>query len=236
MIQNFKKFILNKYFLVWVLIFLYIIYIYGGFVVNQKKDIMFNSNIEDMKYCFYALILPMSFFDNTTMWSLLIDCCYLSILSYVTIQFVDQFFIKNPSATFTRVGRKKWIKKVILFNFIYASLFSLIYIGLCYITCLKSDTIFTFNFKVLIPIIYKILITILIPNIYLVFYINTDNIVLSTITYILIYIFIELIIRITFVTETLNFNYALLGILFLIIIYIIIYKLIINSFETRDLG
>ena len=49
MIQNFKKFILNKYFLVWVLIFLYIIYIYGEFFVNQKKDIMFNSNIEDMK-------------------------------------------------------------------------------------------------------------------------------------------------------------------------------------------
>ena len=236
MIENFKKFILNKYFLVWFLIFLYIIYIYGGFVVNQKKDIMFNSNIEDMKYCFYALILPMSFFDNTTMWSLLIDCCYLSILSYVTIQFVDQFFIKNPSVTFTRVGRKKWIKQVILFNFIYASLFSVIYIGLCYIICLKSDTIFTFNFNVLIPLIYKILITILIPNIYLIFYINTNNAVISTISYILIYILFELIIRITFVTETLIFNYAYAGILFLLIIYLFIYKIIINGFETRDLG
>ena len=236
MMQNFKKFTLNKYFLIWILIFLSILYLFGGFLIVQKKNLMLNSNIEDLKYCFYSLLLPMSFFDDTTMWSFLIDCCYLSILSYVVIQFVDRFFIKNPSVTFNRVGRKKWIKKVILFNFIYAFLFNLLYIFFCYIICFKKNILFTFELSSLIPLIYKTFITILIPNIYLLCYIKTDNAVTSTIFYILIYILFELVIRMTFVNETLKFNYAIWGIFFLFIMYIIICKITLNAFEMRDLG
>ena len=40
----------------------------------------------------------------------------------------------------------------------------------------------------------------------------------------------------TFVNETLKFNYAIWGIFFLFIMYIIICKITLNAFEMRDLG
>ncbi len=236
MIRILKRFILNKYFLLWQILFLIIIYFICKPLCGLKASYMDVHDISDYTYIYYTMLLPMTFFDSSFIFCLLIECSYLAILSYVIIQFIDHFFIKNPSSTFCRIGRHKWIKEIIKINLFFALIISLIYIIFCYFVCINENLKINFEYMMLIPIAYKILLTILIPNIYLLFYIKTDEALNSTIIYILCYIILEIIIKSTFYENTLTFTNPIIIILLLLIIYISIIYLIIKSFEKRDLG
>lgn len=236
MINLFKKYLLNKKFIIWYLILFVAIYFVHSMVINEKLGYMSLKNIIDNIYLFYVLLLPLSFSDLALFGCLIIDCLFMCILFYMITNFTDLFFTTCSTITLTRIKRQKWLNKVFIINFIYTLILAISYIIFFIVILYKKDIITNFKTIYLIPIIYKIILTTLLPNLYLAFYLKSDSIPISIIGSSTIYIFLELVIKFSFVEATVKFNYVGLIILLLILTFISLYYIIKSSFERRDIS
>src|SRR5574344_1536585 len=200
MIKLFISFLKNKYFAIWVVFFIAILYFAYNPILHFKSIYMEENSISDVTFIFYVFLLPMSFYEMGFVTCLVLDLCFVSILSYIIVNFVNYFFVDSVSTTLTRVNRVKWIKNIFFINFIFSFIVSLLYIIFFLILCYSKGLSLTFGLdSLIIIIIYKILITIIIPNVYLLFYIRTNSPIISLGFLNAIYIMFELIIKMTFV-------------------------------------
>lgn len=230
----FMIFLKNKYFLIWILFFTLVLYFAYNPLLSFKSEYMDEKNITNVIYIFYVFILPMAFYEMGFASCIVLDLCFLSIVSYIIVNFISYFFVDSISSTLTRIGRKKWIKQVFSINFIFSLIISLFYILIFIILCFTNSIKINPEINIFIAIIYKILITLIIPNVYLLLYIKTDSSIMSLGFSSLCYILLELIIKTTFIEKSLTFNYPIFVSMFIIIIYLLIYTLIENSFKRRD--
>lgn len=234
MMNIFMKFLKNKFFLIWLSLFIGILFLIYNPILNFKSDYMEIKGITDFIYIFYVFLLPMSFFEMGIIICLLLDLCYLSIVVYIIVNFVNYFFVESSSITLTRIDRKKWIYNILKINFLFSVSISIIYILFFIVLCISKNINISFEFKDIIPIIYKIIITIIVPNIYLLFYIKTDSSTISLGFLLITYICFELLIKTTFNESSLSFNYSILIITLLITIYMCVILLILKLFKRRD--
>lgn len=230
----FLKLLKNKYFMIWIILFIGILFFIYNPILNFKSEYMEEKSISDFIYIFYVFLLPMSFFESGFITCSLLDLCYLSIVSYVIVNFINYFFIDNSSTTLTRIDRKKWINSILKINFLFSIITSILYVLFFILLCISKNINIPFKINNIIPIIYKILITIITPNIYLLFFIKTNSSILSLSFSSIIYILFELLIKTTFDELTLSFNYSIILIILLISIYIGINSLILKLFKRRD--
>lgn len=235
MINIFIKLLKNKYFLIWLTLFVGILFFIYNPILNFKSEYMEIKEITNFIYIFYVFLLPMSFFEMGFTTCLILDLCYLSIVTYIVVNFINYFFVDSSSITLTRVDRKKWINNILKINILFSILISIIYILFFIILCISNDINISLEFKNFVPIIYKLLITIIIPDIYLLFYIKTDSSVLSLGFFLITYICLELLIKATFNELSLSFSYPILLIILLITIYICVSLLILKLFKRRDI-
>lgn len=230
----FKKFIKNKYFIIWILFFILILFIIFNPLMQSKTNYMEIKKITDYKYLFYVFLLPMSFYDMGFASCIFLELTFFSILSYVSVSFVNLFFKETPTVTLLRLGRKKWIKDVTNLSLKYSIVISILYILFFYILCIKNDIVIDITLTMLIPMIYKILITCIIPIVFIDVFIETNNEYFSILISIVTSLFLQLIIRINFVEKTLEFKNNLTIITIFIILYYLMKKVSINIFKRRD--
>jgi len=130
------KFIKNKYFLIWMLFFIGILLFIFNPILYDKTNYMQNKNITDYLYIYYVFLLPMSFYDMGFLTCFLLDIVYFSIISYISVSFINLFFRTSSSITIPRLSRQKWIKDVINLNLISSIIISLIYVIFFLILCI----------------------------------------------------------------------------------------------------
>jgi hypothetical protein len=230
----FINFLKNKYFLIWIIFFALVLYFAFNPLLSFKLEYMNDRNITDVVYIFYVFTLPITFYEMGFVTCIILDLCFISILSYIIVNFINYFFIESISSTLTRIKRSEWIKQVFSINFIFSLVISVFYILFFIILCFKNKISIDLETDILIVISYKTLLTILIPNIYLLLYIKTNSSIISLGFSSLFYILLELIIKITFVETSLTFKYSMFVYIFIIIIYLLIYKLTEIGFKRRD--
>ena len=131
MISLFKKYILNKNFIIWFLLFIILLAIIFFSTLNFKIEYMNDKDILNYIYIFYVYMLPMSFYDNSLITSLMLDGCFLSIICYISICYINLFFSSYSSITLTRIDRKTWINKIFIINLLFSLFVSFIY---CYVS------------------------------------------------------------------------------------------------------
>ena len=235
MTNMFKKFLKNKYFYIWILIFIIILYFIFNPILKFKGEYMEIKKIKDFIYIFYVFLLPISFYDMGFASCFLLDICYLSIIMYMVVNFINYFFVDSATTTLTRIDRNKWIHNILKINFIYSLFSALVYIIIFIILCLINNISVELIINNIIPMVYKILITLIIPNLYLLFYIKTDSSIISLSFSSIFYILIELLIKGTFKELTLKFQYPIIIIMLLTLIYLSICSLVFKTFKRRDL-
>lgn len=235
MINLFKKYIFNKNFILWFLIFLILLIVIFYPMLNFKVEYMADANITDYIYVFYTYMLPMTFFDNGIVTSLMLDGCFLAIVCYISICYINLFFEDYSSITLTRINRSDWLNNIYKINLIFSLVVAIVYVCLFLIMCLINDLGITFSSNIFIPILYKIMLAILIPNLYLLFYIATKNYAISLGFSFSFYIIFEILIKGTFNENLLTFNYWYLIFLYFIIIYFILYLFSKKLFLRRDI-
>ena len=59
----FQKFIKNKYFIFWIILFTIILYIIFNPLLRDTTEYMQIRKITEYRYIFYVFLLPMSFYD-----------------------------------------------------------------------------------------------------------------------------------------------------------------------------
>lgn len=234
MINIFIKLLKNKYFSIWLILFIGVLFFVYNPILNFKSEYMETKGISDFIYIFYVFLLPMSFYEMGFTTCLILDLCYLSIVIYTVVNFINYFFVDSSSITLTRVDRKEWIHNILKINFLFSIMISIIYVLFFILLCILNGINISLEFKNLIPIIYKIIITIIIPNIYLLFYIKTDSSILSLGFFSIVYICLELLIKTTFNELSLTFSYPILLIVLFIAIYICVILMILKLFKRRD--
>lgn len=101
--------------------------------------------------------------------------------------------------------------------------------------CHFNDIKFVFSSGVLISITYRFLLSLLIPNFYLLFFIICNSGSISLGFSLSFYLVLELLIKKTFNEYTLLFGYSFIIILYLIFVYIVIYFLCRELFLRRDI-
>lgn len=234
MINMFIKLLKNKYFIIWIIIFLFILFFLYNPSLNYQKTHIEIIDTNEILNIFYQYLLPMSFYENDILISLLTDLCYISIVIYIVVNFVFFFFTYSSSITLTRIDRKKWIYNILKINILFSMLITFIYILFFILLCILNNINISIDFKNIIPIIYKFLITIIMPNTYLLFYIKTDSEVLSLGFSIITYVLLEFLIKSTYNMLTYTFNYIFIVIILFIFLYICISYLILILFKRRD--
>lgn len=234
MINLFKKFIKNKYFIIWVLFFLLILYFTFNPLMYDKTNYMNIKNITDYRYLYYVFLLPMSFYDMGFVSCIILELSCFSIVSYICVSFVNLFFKETSSVTITRLGRERWIKEVININLIFSIIVSIIYISFFYLLCIKNNIDIKASFDMLIPIIYKIIIICIIPLVFINTFIKTNSEVSSILISLITDLFLQLVIRITFIEETLIFNYYFIIIILFLLFYYLMKRFSISIFKRRD--
>lgn len=234
MIGIFERILKNKNFIVWLILFSFILYKTFDMIFYIKLYIMQENEITNNIYLFYSFMFPLAFSNNSLIFSAVADLAYLIIISYVVVNYVDYFLLTSKASTITRVDRKQFIKELTLINIVFSLIMFIIYLIAYFILTSTFEINITISFSIIIPIILKLLLTILIPNIYLYFFIKTDNLLITTGFLLIIYVLDNIFLGLLFNNVTLTFNYVYLIILLLILINIFMYKSIVNSFIRRD--
>lgn len=216
MIYLFKKFLKNKIFIIYISLFLVLIYLVNKSYLPIKIEYMMESNITNNNYLLYSVLLPIVYYDNSILESIILDLSYYCIVSYLVVSYVDLFFNEMVNVIFTKIKRDISIKNILICNIIFSFTIVLGYILYFYILFSIKKIDFIFDINVIILLIIKILITLLITNLYINLYINTKNIPISLILPYMLYVVFELLIRLLFS----NLNY----------IYIIIFLLIVFNY------
>lgn len=238
MINMLRKFLNNKYFYLWTIALFIIMYMFYAFFWSSISNYMLFNEITDGIYIFYAYNLPMTFSNANIMFCLLLDVLYITILLYPSVSFVDYFFNQNSTTTITRIDREIWIKQFINVNLICSIVITIIYILLYYVLGNIHDIEIVLEFKSLdnfLPIIYKFLISFIVPLVYIYSYIKTDNPGISLGFSIFVNILLQVIIKISFDTSKLHFGNYIFTICILIVIYLMMRILSIKDFKRRDI-
>lgn len=238
MIKMLKKFINNKYFYIWLVLLLIILYMFYGFFWSGISNYMMYNEIEDKMYIFYVYTLPMTFSNSNYMFCFLLDLLYITVLLYPSVSFVDYFFNQNATTSITRISREKWIKQFINVNLICSITIAIIYILLYYILGRIENVDVELGFKTInnyLPILYKFLISCIVPVIYIYMYIKTDNSGISLGFTIFAHILLQTIIKIMFDIEKLQFNNPIYYTGLFIVLYLLMRSLSIKSFKRRDI-
>lgn len=229
MIYLFKKFLKNKIFIIYISLFLVLIYLVNKSYLPIKIEYMMESNITNNNYLLYSVLLPIVYYDNSILESIILDLSYYCIVSYLVVSYVDLFFNEMVNVIFTKIKRDISIKNILICNIIFSFIIVLGYILYFYILFSIKKIDFIFDINVIILLIIKILITLLITNLYINLYINTKNIPISLILPYMLYVVFELLIRLIFS----NLNYIFVIIFILIIFNYYIYlsnkKIILRS-------
>ena len=199
MIYLFNKFIKNKYFILFIILFLILLYLIFNPIMGSKMEYMDLNNITDNIYLYFVYILPFTFYNNATVSCLILDLSYFCIISYIGVYFVNYFFEDTATITLTRKDRNKWIKDIFKCIIIFATIISIIYSLYFSILCIFNTFIIKFKIDLLIIIIYKILISIILSLIYILFYIKIKDILISLGFSYIISILYQLLIKITFI-------------------------------------
>ena len=236
MIYLFNKFIKNKYFILFVILFLILLYLIFNPIMGSKMEYMDLNNITDNIYLYFVYILPFTFYNNATVSCLILDLSYFCIISYIGVYFVNYFFEDTATITLTRKDRNKWIKDIFKCIIIFATIISIIYSLYFLILCIFNTFIIKFKIDLLIIIIYKILISIILSLTYILFYIKIKDILISLGFSYIISILYQLLIKITFLESTLYFKYPIIIILLLIISIILIFNYIKIVFKRSDVS
>ncbi len=229
MIYLFKKFLKNKIFIIYISLFLVLIYLVNKSYLPIKIEYMMESNITNNNYLLYSVLLPIVYYDNSILESIILDLSYYCIVSYLVVSYVDLFFNEMVNVIFTKIKRDISIKNILICNIIFSFIIVLGYILYFYILFSIKKIDFIFDINVIILLIIKILITLLLTNLYINLYINTKNIPISLILPYMLYVVFELLIRLIFS----NLNYIFVIIFILIIFNYYIYlsnkKIILRS-------
>lgn len=237
MTRMLQKFINNKYFYLWSLLLIMILYMFYVFFKAGISNYMLFNGIENKMYIFYAYTLPMTFSNANYIFCILLDLLYITILLYPSVTLVDYFFNQNSTTSITRIKRKKWINQFMNINLICSAIISIIYILLFFILgeLHNSEIVLEFEtFNNFLPILYKILISLIIPLAYIYIYIKTDNPGLSVGFIIFINALLQTIIKITFDVKKIYFYQYVYVICLFIVLYMLIRILCIKSFKRRD--
>lgn len=229
----FIYFLKNKVFVIWLLLFFIVLYLSFNPLLSFKYDYMNDNSITNIIYIFYVFMLPLTFYEMGFVSCMIIDLCFISILSYAVASFINYFF-ENSSITLTRIKRGKCVKELYKINFIFSTFLTIIYIILFSLLCLKNNIEINMDINVCIVIGYKLLIAVLVPNIYLFSYIKTNSSISSLGFTYLVYILLELLIKITFIESSLSFKFSIIVLIFIMVIYLLLYKLSNNMFLRRD--
>lgn len=229
----FLYFLKNKVFIIWLTLFIIVLYLSFNPLLSFKYDYMNDNNITNIIYIFYVFMLPITFYEMGFVSCMIIDLCFVSILSYAVASFINYFF-ENASTTLTRIKRDKCVSGLYAINFIFSIFLTILYIVFFTFLCLKNNIEIIIDINVCTVISYKVLIAILIPNIYLFSYIKTNSSILSLSFTYLFYILLELLIKITFIESSLSFNFSIILLAFITIIYLLLYKLSDNMLLRRD--
>ncbi len=232
--EIFKSFLEDKKFYTWLCLFFFLLFFIFNPVLALKDAYMEVKNITDMLYIALVFLLPMSFYEMGLTSCILLDVSYLSLVFFVVIKFINYFFNEGSSCTLTRIKRDKWIKELFKINFIFSILISILYIAFYIVLCVLHEITIDINLTLIIGIILKILITILIPNIYLLCYIIMNSPFTSLLTSIVIYVFLEIIIKFNFIEESLTFKNVWFIFIIIIGLYISIYKTTKIIFKEKD--
>lgn len=229
------EFLFNKKFVFWILVMFLMMFLIYRPIINDKTLYMNVKNITDNSYLVNVFVLPLSFFDMGLFGCIVLDSLYLCILSYLVVSFVDFFFLTYSSVALTRIKRKKWLKYIIKVNILYSLFILLLYVGLFIVLCFQSKIVNSININIIILIIYKILLTIIYPNLYLDFYLKTDNYIYSIFGAILCYVLFEFIIRATYIESIAKLKNSSLIIVFLILFILYLFRKLKINFEGRDI-
>lgn len=238
MMNMLKKFLNNKFFYLWTIVIIIILYMFYAFFWSGISNYMLFNGIKDEIYVFYAYTLPMSFSNANLLFCFLLDIMFITILLYPSVSFVDYFFNKNSTTSITRIDRNEWIKKFINVNIICSISITIIYILLYYIlgNIHEFEIVLDFkSFNNLLPIIYKFIISSIVPVVYIYAYIKTDNPGVSLGFSIFANILLQVIIKISFNVEKMYFGNYIYTICIFIIIYTLLRILAIKSFKRRDI-
>lgn len=235
MINILKRFLNSKYLYILIIIFLIVLFLVYNPLLRYKSIYMENKTITDFIYLYYVFIIPMSFYEEGLGTCLILETMYISVLLYIVVSFINYFFNENATTTITRIDRETWIKSILNINLIFSILYSCIYILYYYLLCTINGISIVFSVNNIIPVIYKILISISIPNIYIFVYIKTNNLLSSLGFSIFIDIIFQIIIRNYFNEQTLLFSNVIYIILFLILSYLTTRVISISSFKRRDI-
>ena len=232
----FKKFLLNKGLLILIFGVLLLLYYIFNPLLYVETDYMIQSKISDLNYIYYIYMLPMSFSELDFVLAISLEMVYLSLLVFSISKLCNFFFGDTASTSILRVNKKKFISKLFIVNAIISvvicALYFIFYLVLCYFN--KVD--FTFSINNLYPILYKLLLSLIIPNLYLLIYIYTDKISISLFSIFLANIVLELVIKSTFLTESSVFTESSLLITFFVTAYFLLYFSIKKIFLRRDLS
>lgn len=230
----FKSFLEDKKFYIWLLLFFFLLFFIFNPVLVLKDAYMEIKNITDMLYISLVFLLPMSFYEMGFTSCVLLDVSYLSLVFFIVIKFLNYFFNIGASCTLTRIDRENWINELFKINLIFSVFISILYISFYVILCLMHEIHIDINLTLFIGIALKIFITILIPNVYLLCYIIMDNPFVSLLTSIVIYVCLEIVIKMHFIEEALIFkNIGFVFIIF-VVLYISIYKVTQIIFKEKD--
>lgn len=236
MINMFKKFIINKYFAIWILFFGLLLYFIFNPILSYKVPYMEEALISDYNYLYYIFLLPMTFYDRGFITSLLLEIMYMSIISYINVNYINYFFKTIASTTIGRIKRNNWIRQIFKINLIYSLLIGICYVMFYYGLCIYNDIELTGIITLLRPISYKLLITVMIPTLYTFCYVKTDSEIISLLFSFIVEIFLQLTIRMTLTEKPIIFNGFELVMVVLIILNLLLWKVTIDSFEGRDIS
>jgi len=98
-----------------------------------------------------------------------------------------------------------------------------------------NDINLKINISIIIPIVYKMILTCITPLVLLNTFIKTDSEFISIISAIIINLFFQLIIKLTFIETTLSFKFVPIIIILLSTFYITLKMNISKNFQRRDI-
>lgn len=231
----FKRFIKNKYFILWVIFFILILYIIFNPLLHDSIEYMKLKKIEDYKFIFNIFVLPMSFYEINFVMCLLLELAFFSIISYIQVSYINLFFKEISSITLIRINRNNWIKELININLYYSIVLVFFYILFFYILCIKNNIIINISLDMIVLIIYKMILGCFIPLIFLYIYIDTKNEFNSIFISLILDLFLQLVFKISYSLFLINFIYFLVLIVLIIIFGYLLRLNIINKFERCDL-
>ncbi len=160
----FKKFLLNKGLLILIFGALLFLYFTVDPLLYVETNNMIQSKISDLNYIYYIYMLPMSFSELDFVLAISLEMVYLSLLVFSVSRLCNFFFGDTATTSILRVNKKKFIRKLFIVNAIISviicALYFIFYLVLCYFD--KVD--FTFSINNLYPILYKFLLSLIIPD------------------------------------------------------------------------